>query len=109
MNCGKGFAGIMVAYADATMLLPDGLDYEQAAPLFCAGYTVWSGLRWAEPQLRTIAISRSPDKDKLIRQLGADEIVRAGHRNTPTASGKRSSYLADALNRNGADKERDHR
>jgi D-arabinose 1-dehydrogenase-like Zn-dependent alcohol dehydrogenase len=40
----------MVAYADATMLLPDGLDYEQAAPLFCAGYTVWSGLRWAEPQ-----------------------------------------------------------
>ena len=33
-----------------TMLLPDGLDYEQAAPLFCAGYTVWSGLRWAEPQ-----------------------------------------------------------
>jgi D-arabinose 1-dehydrogenase-like Zn-dependent alcohol dehydrogenase len=40
----------MVAYADATMLSPDGLDYEQAAPLFCAGYTVWSGLRWAEPQ-----------------------------------------------------------
>jgi alcohol dehydrogenase len=86
-----------------TMLLPDGFDYEQAAPLFCAGYTVWSGLRWAEPQpnesvavvgigglthlavqytktagFRTIAISRSPDKDKLIRQLGADEIVRDG-------------------------------
>jgi alcohol dehydrogenase len=29
---------------------PEGLDYDQAAPLFCAGYTVWSGLRWAEPQ-----------------------------------------------------------
>ena len=45
-----GHAEYMVAYADATMLLPDGLDYEQAAPLFCAGYTVWSGLRWAQPQ-----------------------------------------------------------
>jgi hypothetical protein len=35
-----GHAEYMAAYADATMLLPDGLDYEQAAPLFCAGYTV---------------------------------------------------------------------
>src|SRR6202042_3460108 len=26
----------------------------------------------------TIAISHSPDKDKMIRQLGADEIVRDG-------------------------------
>ena len=98
-----GHAEYMVAYADATTLLPDGLEYEQAAPLFCAGYTVWSGLRWAEPQpgesiavvgvgglghlavqyakaagFRTIAISRSTDKDKLIRELGADEIVRDG-------------------------------
>jgi dehydrogenase len=103
MQMSGGHAEYMVAYADATMLLPDGLDYEQAAPLFCASYTVWSGLRWAEPQpnesvavvgigglghlavqyaktagFRTIAISRSPDKDKLIRQLGADEIVRDG-------------------------------
>jgi alcohol dehydrogenase len=98
-----GHAEYMVAYADATMLLPDGLDYEQAAPLFCAGYTVWSGLRWAEPKpserlavvgigglghlavqyakaagFTTIAISHSADKDKLIRELGADEIVRDG-------------------------------
>jgi alcohol dehydrogenase len=96
-----GHAEYMVAYADATMLLPDGLEYEQAAPLFCAGYTVWSGLRWAEPQpgesvvgvgglghlavqyakaagFKTVAISHSTDKDKLIRELGADEIVRDG-------------------------------
>ena len=98
-----GHAEYMVAYADATMLLPDGLEYEQAAPLFCAGYTVWSGLRWAEPQpsgrlavvgvgglghlaeqyakvagFTTIVISHSADKDKLIRELGADEIVRDG-------------------------------
>jgi alcohol dehydrogenase len=98
-----GHAEYMVAYADATALLPDGLSYEQAAPIFCAGYTVWSGLRWAQPQpderiavlgigglghlavqyakatgFFTIAVSHSPGKDKLIRQLGADEIVRDG-------------------------------
>jgi alcohol dehydrogenase len=98
-----GHAEYMLAFADATALLPEGLSYEQAAPILCAGYTVWSGLRWADPQpgeriavvgigglghlavqyakavgFETIAISRSPDKDKLIRQLGADEIVRDG-------------------------------
>lgn len=98
-----GHAEYMLAFADATMLLPGGLSYEQAAPIFCAGYTVWSGLRWAEPQphervavvgigglghlavqyakaagFETIAVSRSSDKDKLIRELGADEIVRDG-------------------------------
>lgn len=98
-----GHAEYMVAYAHATLLLPDGLSYEQAAPIFCAGYTVWSGLRWAEPQphervavvgigglghlavqyakaagFETIAVSHSSDKDKLIRELGADEIVRDG-------------------------------
>jgi alcohol dehydrogenase len=98
-----GHAEYMLAYADATMLLPDGLSYEQAAPIFCAGYTVWSGLRWADPQshervavvgigglghlavqyakaagFETVAVSHSSDKDKLIRELGADEIVRDG-------------------------------
>src|SRR5439155_4777112 len=40
----------VLSRADATMLLPDGLSYGQAAPIFCAGYTVWSGLRWADPK-----------------------------------------------------------
>jgi alcohol dehydrogenase len=43
-------AQYMLAYEDATMLIPDGLAYEQAAPVFCAGYTVWSGLKWANPK-----------------------------------------------------------
>lgn len=98
-----GHAEYMLAFAGATMLLPAEFSYEQAAPIFCAGYTVWSGLRWADPQpgervavvgigglghlavqyakavgFVTIALSRSPDKDKLVRQLGADEIVRDG-------------------------------
>ena len=98
-----GHAEYMLAHADATMLLPDGLAWEQAAPVFCAGYTVWSGLRWAAPQpgervavvgigglghlalqyakaagFSAIAVSRSPDKDRLLRELGADEVVRDG-------------------------------
>src|SRR6059058_1219478 len=98
-----GHAEYMVAYADATLLLPERLSYDQAAPLFCAGYTVWSGLRWADPKphervavlgigglghlavqyakaagFETIAVSHSPDKDKMIRDLGADEVVRDG-------------------------------
>lgn len=96
-------AEYMLAYADATMLLPDGLSYEQAAPIFCAGYTVWSGLRLADPKphervavmgigglghlaiqyakaagFETIAISHSADKERLARELGADEVVRGG-------------------------------
>src|SRR5262245_31082393 len=43
-----GHAEFMPAYASATMLIPDSVSYEQAAPIFCAGYTVWSGLRWAD-------------------------------------------------------------
>lgn len=98
-----GHAEFMLAYADATVPLPEGLSSEQAAPIFCAGYTVWSGLRWADPKpheriavvgigglghlavqyakaagFTTIAISRSPDKDTFISDLGADEIVRNG-------------------------------
>ena len=98
-----GHAEYMLMYAGATFLIPDNIAYEQAAPIFCAGYTVWSGLRWANPKphervavlgigglghlavqyakaagFETIAISRSPDKDKMIRELGADEIVRNG-------------------------------
>lgn len=98
-----GHAEYMTMNADTTYLIPGNVSYEQAAPIFCAGYTVYSGLRWARPQphervavlgigglghlavqyakaagFETIAVSHSPDKDKLIRELGADEIVRDG-------------------------------
>jgi alcohol dehydrogenase len=111
------------------MLLPDGLPYEQAAPIFCAGYTVWSGLSWADPQphervavvgigglghlavqyakaagFETVAVSHSPDKDKLIRELGADEIVRdgkglagAGGVDVILGTGNSNDAMADAI------------
>ena len=35
----------------------EGLSYEQAAPIFCDGYIVWSGLRIADPKSHeTIAV-----------------------------------------------------
>jgi alcohol dehydrogenase len=119
----------MPMYADATMLIPDGVSYDQAAPIFCAGYTVWGGLRWANPKIHarvavvgigglghlaiqyakaagftTIAVSRSPDKDKLIRELGADEIVRdgkglasAGGADIILATGNSTDSMADSI------------
>ena len=90
----------MVAYADATTHLPNGISYEQATPVFCAGYTVWSGLRFADPKphekiavlgigglghlaiqfskaagFYTIGITHSKDKEELARKLGADMVV----------------------------------
>jgi len=124
-----GHAEYMLAYAEATMLLPDALSYEQAAPIFCAGYTVWSGLRWVAPEphervavvgigglghlavqyakaagFKTIAVSHSPSKDELIRELGADEIVRdgrglaqAGGADIILATSNSSDAMADAI------------
>jgi alcohol dehydrogenase len=98
-----GHAQYLLAYAAATMLLPDGISYEQAAPIMCAGFTVYSGLRIAEPQVRdriavvgigglghlalqfahaagfeTIAVTQSPDKVDLAKRLGADEVYADG-------------------------------
>lgn len=103
MHMQGGHAEYMLAYAEATILLPEELTYEQAAPIFCAGYTVWGGLRRADPKphervavmgigglghlalqyakaagFETIAISHSADKERLARQLGADEVVLDG-------------------------------
>jgi dehydrogenase len=96
-------AQYMLAWAGATVLLPDALSYEQGAPLFCAGYTVYSGFRLAEPRPGdrvavvgvgglghlalqyahvtghpTIAVTHSKDKEAQLRDLGADEVVSDG-------------------------------
>jgi D-arabinose 1-dehydrogenase-like Zn-dependent alcohol dehydrogenase len=103
INTPGSHAEYMVASADATTLLPNGISYEQAAPVFCAGYTVWSGLRFADPKphekiavlgiggLRhlaiqfskaagffTIGITHSKDKEELARKLGSDMVVSNG-------------------------------
>jgi alcohol dehydrogenase len=50
INIPGDHAEYMIAYADATQLIPDGLSYDQTAPIFCADYTVYSGLRAANPK-----------------------------------------------------------
>jgi len=113
MNCGSprttgfaaqgGHAEYIAIAAEGTVLLPDGLAYIDAAPMMCAGYTTWSGLRDAAPQPRekiavvgigglghvalqlsracgfeTIALTHSPDKRELATRLGADHVVANG-------------------------------
>ena len=103
INIAGGHAECMVAYADATQLIPDEVSYDQAAPIFCAGFTVYSGLRMADPKpheriavvgigalghlgiqyskaagFETIAVTHSKDKEELAYKLGADSVVSDG-------------------------------
>jgi dehydrogenase len=103
VNIPGSHAEYMVAYADSTQLLPDALSYEQAAPIFCAGFTVYSGLLFAEPKpheriavvgigglghlalqyskvagFETIALTHSKDKEELAYKLGANGVVSDG-------------------------------
>jgi len=98
-----GHSEYLVALAGGTVLLPDGLAYEHAAPVLCAGYTAWCALRRGDPTphervavvgigglghlavqfsaaggFETVAVTRSPDKHALARDLGADIVVSSG-------------------------------
>jgi D-arabinose 1-dehydrogenase-like Zn-dependent alcohol dehydrogenase len=50
MHLGGGNSELMLAWASGCALLPEAISYEAAAPIFCAGYTVMSGLRNADPK-----------------------------------------------------------
>jgi D-arabinose 1-dehydrogenase-like Zn-dependent alcohol dehydrogenase len=103
MHLGGGNSELMLAWASGTALIPDGLAFELAAPIFCAGYTTMSGLRNADPRpgervavlgvgglghlalqfsralgLETVAVTGAADKKKELLELGADEVVLAG-------------------------------
>ncbi|UPT36774.1 alcohol dehydrogenase catalytic domain-containing protein [Pseudomonas amygdali] len=97
-----GYAEYMVANADALILIPDELSSEQAAPILCAGETVFSALRNSVARagdvvavsgigglghlaiqyakkigLYVVAISSSKDKENLARELGAHQFIDA--------------------------------
>ncbi|OKI01464.1 alcohol dehydrogenase [Streptomyces sp. CB02923] len=103
MTAPGGHAEYVVANAAGTVLIPDGIDDVQAAPMLCAGYTAWSALAAAAPApserlavlgigglghlalqfsraggFETVAVTRSPDKHDLARRLGADHVVGDG-------------------------------
>jgi len=95
-----GYAEYMVAPQEALALVPDQLKAAEAAPLLCAGVTTFNALRHsvAKPGdlvavqglgglghlgiqfanrfgFRTVAVSRGKDKERLARELGADEYL----------------------------------
>src|SRR6204780_4680549 len=95
-----GYAEYMVAPAEAVALMPDDLPAAEAAPLLCAGITVFNSLRNSGARggdlvavqgigglghlgiqyarqmgFRTVAIGRGKDKQPLAQKLGAHEYV----------------------------------
>ena len=95
-----GYAEYATVPAEAVAAVPDDLAAADAAPLLCAGVTTYNALRnsHADPGdlvavqgigglghlgvqyahaagFETVALSRSPDKAELARDLGADHFV----------------------------------
>jgi D-arabinose 1-dehydrogenase-like Zn-dependent alcohol dehydrogenase len=103
MNLGGANSEMMLAWATGCALIPEGVDFETAAPIFCAGYTVMSGLRNGDPLpgervavlgvgglghlavqfaravgLETVALTGQENKRAELRALGADEVLVTG-------------------------------
>lgn len=97
-----GYQEYMVAPAEAVALIPDDLPFDEAAPLMCAGITVFNALRHSEAHagdlvavhgigglghlgiqyarqmgFRTVAIGRGADKKTLATKLGAHDYIDA--------------------------------
>jgi D-arabinose 1-dehydrogenase-like Zn-dependent alcohol dehydrogenase len=97
---GGGQAEYMIAEATGCVRLPDGLPFEHAAPLMCAGFTAMSAYRRSDPRPKdrvavlglgglghlavqiakakgheVIVVTSSEAKRADARQLGADEVI----------------------------------
>jgi len=97
-----GYAEYMLAPAAFVAPIPDALDFADAAPLMCAGLTVYNGLRNAKYAVgqkvavigmgglghlailfakamagRVAVISTSSDKEKEARAMGAEKFINA--------------------------------
>src|ERR1700693_573767 len=95
-----GYAEYMIAPAEAVAAMPDDLPADEAAPLLCAGITVYNSLRNAGARagdmvavqgigglghlgiqyarqmgFRTVAIGRGGDKEALAKKLGAHDYI----------------------------------
>lgn len=95
-----GYAEYVIVPAEAVAFMPDDLPADQAAPLMCAGVTVYNALRntgaragdlvavqgigglghlgiqYARQMgFRTVAIGRGSDKQSLAKKLGAHEYI----------------------------------
>jgi D-arabinose 1-dehydrogenase-like Zn-dependent alcohol dehydrogenase len=101
-HLGGGNGELMLAWATGCTLVPPGLDDAAAAPIFCAGYTVFSGLRNAAPRpgervavlgigglghlaiqyaaalgLEVVALTGTAGKKEEAKKLGASDVIVA--------------------------------
>jgi D-arabinose 1-dehydrogenase-like Zn-dependent alcohol dehydrogenase len=99
VGMGGGMSEYMLAWASGCTLLPENLSYVNAAPIFCAGFTIASGFQNGNPLPgdtigvlgvgglghlaiqyakakghRVIAITTTQAKAPLAKQFGADEV-----------------------------------
>jgi D-arabinose 1-dehydrogenase-like Zn-dependent alcohol dehydrogenase len=97
-----GYAEYVVVPAEAVAVMPDDLPADEAAPLLCAGITVFNSLRHSgatagqlvavqgigglghlgiqyarQMGFRTTAIGRGGDKEAMVKKLGAHHYVDA--------------------------------
>jgi D-arabinose 1-dehydrogenase-like Zn-dependent alcohol dehydrogenase len=102
-NLGGGNSQLMLAWAEGCTLVPEGVRPEDAAPIFCAGFTVASGFRAARPRpgdrvavlgigglghlaiqyakalgFQVVAVTGTEGKRKDALAMGADDVVVAG-------------------------------
>lgn len=105
-----GYAEYMVAYEDTLIAIPDDISSEEAAPLLCAGETVFSALRNSKARpgdivaisgigglghlalqyaqksgFDVVAISRGNDKKSLALKLGAHHYLDSTKEDIPSA------------------------
>jgi D-arabinose 1-dehydrogenase-like Zn-dependent alcohol dehydrogenase len=98
-----GYAEYIIVPAEAVAAMPDGIGDDEAAPLLCAGITVFNAMRNAgagpgelvavqglgglghlgvqfarQMGFRTVAIGRGADKGQLARKLGAHVYIDSG-------------------------------
>jgi NADPH2:quinone reductase len=107
-----GYAEYATVPAEAVGAIPDELGDAEAAPLLCAGITTFNALRNTDAGpgdlvavqgvgglghlgiqyahrmgFETVALSRSPDKESLALELGADHFVDASETDAAEALG----------------------
>jgi alcohol dehydrogenase, propanol-preferring len=105
-----GYAEYMTAPQEAVALVPEELSSAEAAPLLCAGITVFNALRNASIRagdvvavqgigglghlalqyavkmgMRTVAISHSDSKKELAKELGAQHFINSGSEDAAAA------------------------
>lgn len=113
VNENGGYAEFMTAPASYVVPIPDALSFAEAAPLMCAGLTVYNGLKNAhfEPGqkvavvglgglghlavlyaqkmgARVAVVSGSPEKEEEARELGAERFINT--KETPLAEALQS-------------------